>query len=95
MLVSGTEDHIAADLFRIVGAQLAPAAADNGSSLGVLPCQMTDGLAALSAGLSSNRAGIDDDGIHRFTLCSGIMSTLSEHGFDGLCFILVDLAAKG
>jgi hypothetical protein len=40
------------------------------------------------------RTGIDDNGIGLLTFCGSAMAPLSQHGFDGLCFVLIDLTAK-
>jgi hypothetical protein len=56
--------------------------------------QMADGLAALSAAFRCDRTGIDDDGIGLLTLSGSAMAPLGKHGFDGLCFVLIDLTAK-
>ena len=94
MLIPCAEYHVAADVRRVVGAQLAPAAADNSGRLGMAGRQVADSLAALSAAFRCDRTGIDDDGIGLLTFCGSAMAPLSQHGFDGLCFVLIDLTAK-
>ena len=94
VLIAAAVHDVGADGLRVLGAQLAPAAADGGQRAGVLLAQAADRLAGFAPALRRDGAGIDDDEIDRIALRGRLKALLLQEGFDGLRLVLVDLAAE-